>query len=89
MMYWHDGHGMSGWDWALAAIGMIVFWGVLIAAAVALFRYLARNPQRGQTSSGAGAPPSPQAILAERFARGEIDEDEYRARLAVLRNDHS
>jgi putative membrane protein len=28
---------------------------------------------------------SPQAVLGERFARGEIDEEEYRKRLAVLR----
>jgi putative membrane protein len=28
----------------------------------------------------------PEQILAERFARGEIDEGEYRARLAVLRS---
>jgi putative membrane protein len=33
-------------------------------------------------------PPSPEQILAARFARGEISETEYRDRLAVLR-DHS
>ena len=34
------------------------------------------------------APPtqaSPEQLLAERFARGEIDEEEYRRRLQVLR----
>ena len=31
------------------------------------------------------APPAPERLLAERFARGEIDEEEYRRRLAVLR----
>ncbi len=95
MMYWYGDHGMSGWAWALATIGMIVFWGVLIAAGVALFRYLARGPQRqDQAAPGAwpAAPPappappaSPEAILAERFARGEIDENEYHTRLATLR----
>jgi putative membrane protein len=30
-------------------------------------------------------PPAPEQVLAERFARGEIDEDEYRRRLGVLR----
>ena len=29
--------------------------------------------------------PSPEQFLAERFARGEIDEDEYNRRLTVLR----
>lgn len=33
-----------------------------------------------------GAATGPDRILAERFARGEIDEGEYRARLAVLRS---
>lgn len=82
MMYWYGNGGMSGWGWALATIGMVVFWGVLITAGVALFRYLSRSPQ--QPPATPGAPQSPEAILAERFARGEIDENEYRDRLAAL-----
>jgi putative membrane protein len=39
------------------------------------------------------APPEDRAsgerVLAERFARGEIDEDEYRRRLSVLRERRS
>ncbi|WP_037972432.1 SHOCT domain-containing protein [Streptomyces sp. NRRL WC-3742] len=30
--------------------------------------------------------PAPEQVLAERFARGEIDEEEYRRRLDVLRS---
>jgi putative membrane protein len=30
-------------------------------------------------------PPAPERLLAERFARGEIDEDEYCQRLTSLR----
>lgn len=82
MMYWYGNSGMSGWGWALMTIGMVVFWGVLITAGVALFRYLSRGPQ--QPPAPAGAPQSPDTILAERFARGEIDENEYRDRLAAL-----
>ena len=33
-----------------------------------------------------GAWPAGESVLGERFARGEIDEAEYRARLAVLRH---
>ncbi|MFI0716705.1 SHOCT domain-containing protein [Streptomyces inhibens] len=29
--------------------------------------------------------PTPEQILAERYARGEIDEEEYQRRLATLR----
>ena len=89
MMYWYGNGGMSGWGWALATIGMVVFWGVLIAAGVGLFRYLAHNGQQSQppgpSAAAPNAPQSPEAILAERFARGEIDESEYHTRLATLR----
>jgi putative membrane protein len=36
------------------------------------------------TGSGAGGRPSAEQLLAERFARGEIDEEEYRHRRDVL-----
>ncbi len=89
MMYWYGNGGMSGWGWALATIGMVVFWGVLITAGVALFRYLAHTGQQpqppGPSDAAPNAPKSPEAILAERFARGEIDENEYHTRLATLR----
>ncbi len=35
---------------------------------------------------GRGCRPSGESVLAERYARGEIDEQEYRERRAVLRN---
>ncbi|WP_245204378.1 SHOCT domain-containing protein [Kitasatospora sp. RG8] len=34
---------------------------------------------------GGAAPPTAEQVLAERFARGEIDADEYRHRLDTLR----
>ena len=36
---------------------------------------------------GAGSAGSAESVLRERFARGEIDETEYRQRLEVLRGD--
>ncbi|MFJ3306693.1 SHOCT domain-containing protein [Streptomyces sp. NPDC086549] len=60
---------------------MILFWGLLIAAGVLLFRAVNRGP--GQRPSVPR--PEPEQLLAERFARGEIDEDEYRRKLAVLK----
>jgi putative membrane protein len=35
--------------------------------------------------AGPGQPTPPEQILAERFARGEIDEDEFHQRMTVLR----
>ncbi len=81
MMYWY-GHGIGGWGYALMAIGTILFWGALIYGIVALVRY----PGRGTPQAHEPAQPlSPERLLAERFARGEIDEDEYHQRLTSLR----
>lgn len=66
---------------------MIVFWGLIIAAFVLLLRAFDR-PQPTGPHRPPWAPPtqaSPEQLLAERFARGEIDEEEYRRRLQVLR----
>jgi len=74
MMYW-DG-SWSWWAWLLMSFSMVAFWGLVIWAVVALFRRFDRD--RPQASD-------PEAILAERFAAGQIDEEEYRHRLEVLR----
>ncbi len=71
-------HGGTGWLGALLmTITMIVFWGGLITVAVILVRRLG---QKG-TDHGGGA----RRILDERFARGEIDHDEYERHLQALR----
>jgi putative membrane protein len=87
MMYWY-GSGMSGWGYALMTVSMILFWGAVIAGVVALVRYFGRSgqePPLPPPPQSAGSPSAPERLLAERFARGEINEDEYRQRLAVLR----
>jgi putative membrane protein len=81
-MMWY-GDGMGGWGFALMIVSTVVFWGVLIAGGIALFRYLNRtavNVGSGETRS------TPEQVLAERFARGEVDEEEYRRRLDTLRD---
>ncbi|MGW4822709.1 SHOCT domain-containing protein [Streptomyces sp. NPDC004227] len=86
VMFWYD-HGMSGWGWFGASLSMLIFWGLIITAFVLLFRALSR-PAPGDTRDVSPQAPStlatPKQVLAERFARGEIDEDEYRRRLQVL-----
>ncbi|WP_341241999.1 SHOCT domain-containing protein [uncultured Nocardioides sp.] len=59
-------------------LAMVAFWALVVFAVLALFR-----TQR----SGESTPDrrDPMQILDERFARGEIDEDEYHARASVLR----
>jgi putative membrane protein len=80
MMYWNH-HAMNGWGWFAMSISTVLLWALLITVAVLLFRTLNRTPGHPSTPVSA----SPEQLLADRFARGEIDEDEYRNRMAVLR----
>jgi putative membrane protein len=80
-MMWY-GDGMGGWGFALMIVSTVVFWGVLIAGGIALFRYLNRTAVNVGSSE---TRPTPEQVLAERFARGEVDEEEYRRRLDALR----
>lgn len=59
-------------------LGMWVFWIVLIIVIIALFKVI--SPGSGQSSTGK----SPVEILKARYARGEIDEEEYKRRLSEL-----
>ena len=67
--------GMGGWWMGAGSLVFIVLI-VLLVLLVARHSDDAQYPDR--TSDAAD-------ILAERFARGEIDEAEYRSRLAALR----
>jgi putative membrane protein len=82
-MIWY-GHGVGGWGWFAMSVGMILFWALIITLGVLLYRALAMP---GGSSDRADARPpglAPEQLLTERFARGEIDEDEYHRRLTVL-----
>ncbi|MFC4463573.1 SHOCT domain-containing protein [Streptomyces xiangluensis] len=79
-MFWY-GHDVSGWGWFAMSASMILFWALIITAAVLLFRALNRPHEHTHTPS---APQTPEQVLGERFARGEIDEEEYRRRLNAL-----
>ncbi|MEU6327747.1 hypothetical protein ABZ851_10735 [Streptomyces sp. NPDC047049] len=90
-MMWYGGWGWGWGGWFVMTVVMVLFFALVIVGIVALLRYLT-GAHRGSR------PPSPppageygwggsraEDLLAERFARGEIDEDEYKRRLALLR----
>lgn len=81
MMFWYGNTGFNGWGYALMTIVMIAFCALVIIAIVALVRYLGRGT--GHTTTPRSS--TPEQVLGERFARGEIDEEEYRRRLNALR----
>ncbi|GAA3766421.1 SHOCT domain-containing protein [Salinactinospora qingdaonensis] len=71
---------------AWLAVTMFLFWILLIVAIVALLRSMffaerSKGEQRSEATPGSAA----EQTLAERFARGDIDEEEYNNRLATLR----
>ncbi|GCD95845.1 SHOCT domain-containing protein [Embleya hyalina] len=77
----HVGHMYEddGWNWIWGSVLMLV----LIAVIVAAVWFLARGASHGRgPSEPAGS--SATEVLARRYARGEIDTEEYRERLAVL-----
>jgi len=87
MMYWYGDH-MTGWGYGLGIVSVVLFWGLLIVAVVAAIRYFGRSHPGGSPAeppTPTSQPPSAERLLAERFARGEIDADEYRQRLETLR----
>jgi putative membrane protein len=77
---WERGWGMHpGWWWMWGAGGavmmlmMLVFWGLVVAGIVLGIRWLARQ--------GRQEPPDRALeILRERYARGEINKEEFDAR---------
>lgn len=75
MMGWY-GNGMGPWGWVLMVAAMSFFWGLVILAGIMIFR--------GSGSSNRPQERGALQILDERFARGEVDREEYEARKAVL-----
>jgi len=75
-MHW-DYDGGWGWGaWLAMTLTMVVFWGGLATVILLMLRRVVARGPRVDTSA---------AILAERFARGEIDEAEYERRRQKLR----
>ncbi|UGT67790.1 SHOCT domain-containing protein [Nocardia gipuzkoensis] len=79
MMYWY-GNEPQWWMFVLMILLVAPLW---IAVAIALVAV--RRPERSEVVRPADPTRlAPEALLAERFASGDLDETEYRRRLAVL-----
>ena len=72
MDFWFGGWHM-GWIWMISLLLLVV---IIEVAWIAVRGFVLR------TLTG----PSPEDILKERYARGEVDPDEYERRLSHLRN---
>jgi putative membrane protein len=70
----------GGW-WIVMALGMVLFWGLVIVGIVWLVRELAGSRQ---APHGSPQTHDPLATLDHRLAAGEISPEEYRERRAML-----
>lgn len=75
MEYWHGYNMMGGWS------GMMIIPIILIGA----FIYMLLSQRESNNFKGAGARDNAIDILNERFARGEINEDEYISKKNMLK----
>ena len=86
MMGWYGWNHMGGWGWAATTVSSLLVLG-LVGLVVWVVVRAVRRPGDGPSGLARTAGQDPaERLLADRFARGEIDEDEYRRRLATLRN---
>lgn len=76
--HWHDmGWGMGGMPFG--PIMMLLIWGAIIVFIVLAVRWFSVG-----TPGGSGQSNRAREILEERFARGEIDKEEFEERRRLL-----
>ncbi|MFD1578819.1 SHOCT domain-containing protein [Ramlibacter ginsenosidimutans] len=74
---WHQMWGWNGGGWGWFGLGHVLWWVLLFGGLLLLARSVA--------AGGSKRTDTALDILRERYARGEIDEAEYQARLKQLK----
>ncbi len=69
------GTGTTGFGMGFGGIGMILIWVLVIAAVIIAVKWLLGDSSG--SASNRNTEKTPLQILEERYARGEIDREEY------------
>ena len=72
---------MYGWNGWWMGLGMLVFWVLVIGVVAAVVVTLTRSERRGARDDGTSRA---RALLAERYATGGIDTEEFQIRSREL-----
>ena len=67
-MIWWGHHFSAGFGWVMVAL-MVIFWGVIIALAIWGIKRLSKN--------SSGSKSNALEIVRERYARGEINKEQF------------
>jgi putative membrane protein len=65
----------SGWGWFWMSVAMVAFWALVAWVVVTIARQAGGAGQRNSDA---------RALLDERLARGEMEEEEYRRRRDLI-----
>lgn len=72
-----DMHDWGGGWWIVMVLGMILFWGLVVAGIVWIVREVGGHRHGGSAKT-------PMEVLDERLARGDVSVEEYEERRAAL-----
>ncbi len=82
--YGWQNQGWGGGGWLAMIVMMILFWGFLIAAVIFIIRHF--NQPHHITHTPVASDTAVET-LKMRFAKGEMDEDEFLRRLRLLKGE--
>ena len=75
---WAEHEGM-GWWWVMGSVWMVAFWAIIVGLVVWGVRSLS-----GRTGNGPPLNADPLEIVRERYARGDINREEYEEIIRTL-----
>lgn len=85
----HPGYGHGFWGghsggWFMGPVMMLILIAVVVVVVIWIVRQAGGNANRHPSGHNRSSDKTPLEILKERFAKGEIDEEEFEARRKVI-----